>query len=311
MKARLRHICLAILCSGLGTGFGVATPVVAGEGLSSGAVLMPTSVASAASGMITTPDELPAMPRPEWAMSRPQARLETLPQTRWQGRRGSDMWTRAALGALKTHGKPLVNTVPRDIANWCPAYPMASAADRRAFWVGLMSTLAKHESTYRPDAVGGGGKWYGLLQILPATARGYGCQARSGGALKNGALNLACATRIMAVTVPRDGVVSAGMRGVAADWGPFHSRAKREDMKRWMRKQPYCVGLTQRPKARPAHFGAQIAAAVAQEAASARPNARPNARPEDLAAVVKVASVTGASEDEIATIPEKEAAGRN
>ena len=109
----------------------------------------------------------------------------------------------------------------------------------------------------------------------------------------------------------RDGVVSAGMRGVAADWGPFHSRAKREDMKRWMRKQPYCVGLTQRPKARPAHFGAQIAAAAAEEAASTRPNARPNPRPEDLAAVVKVASVTGASEDEIATIPEKEAAGRN
>ncbi|MFU1477155.1 transglycosylase SLT domain-containing protein [Roseovarius sp. C7] len=302
MRPILRHISLTILCAGLWAG----PPAVAGNGLGSGAALLPasaSSISSAASGVVnsglaTLPgemqdgmaDDLAVTPRPEWAMSRPQARLETLPQTRWQGRRGSDMWTRAALGALKTHGKRLVNTVPADIGNWCPAYPVASPEDRRAFWVGLMSTLAKHESTYRPDAVGGGGKWYGLLQILPATARGYGCQARSGGALKNGALNLSCATRIMAVTVPRDGVVSRGMRGVAADWGPFHSRAKREDMKRWMRKQPYCVGLTQRPKARPAGIGP----------------ARPVARPKDLATVMTVASVP---QDDLVAIPEKEAAG--
>ena len=61
------------------------------------------------------------------------------------------------------------------------------------------------------------------------------------------------ALRIMAVTVPRDGVVSAGMRGVAADWGPFHSRTKRTDMMKWTRAQPYCAGLARslRPVARP------------------------------------------------------------
>jgi hypothetical protein len=39
----------------------------------------------------------------------------------------------------------------------------------------------------------------------------------------------------MGETVPRDGVVSRGMRGVAADWGPFHSSRKREDMRQWLR----------------------------------------------------------------------------
>ncbi len=159
----------------------------------------------------------------------------------------------AIVQSLRSHAKVLPETVPRDIAQWCPAYPTASRAGREAFWVGLVSTLAKHESTYRPTAVGGGGLWYGLVQILPGTARGYGCKARSGEALKDPEDNLTCAMRIMAVTVPRDQVISAGMRGVAADWGPFHSRKKREDMRAYMLNQSYCQGMTKslRPVARP------------------------------------------------------------
>ena len=70
---------------------------------------------------------------------------------------------------------------------------------RRAFWVGMMSALSKHESTYNTRAVGGGDLWYGLLQIYPDTARRYGCRARKGEALNNPVENLSCAARIMAV----------------------------------------------------------------------------------------------------------------
>lgn len=176
-----------------------------------------------------------------------------MPDLRWDHVDGSDRWTQAAMRALATHGDPLVDMVPRDIAEWCPAYPEADDWTRQAFWAGLLSTLSKHESTYRPNAVGGGGLWYGLVQILPATARGYGCEADTGAELKDGALNMACAVRIMATTVPRDGVVARGMRGVAADWGPFHSRAKREDMRAWVAAQPFCNGLyaSMRPVQRP------------------------------------------------------------
>ena len=175
------------------------------------------------------------------AATRPVARIAALPQTRWTHRAGHKQWTRGAMQALRTHAAPLAAHVPRDIANWCPSYPSAALEDRRAFWVGFMSALAKYESTYRADAVGGGGKWYGLLQILPATARGYKCRVGTGAALKDGAANLSCAARIMAVTVPRDGVIYApGGKGVAADWGPMRSRAKRADMAGWLRAQPYC-----------------------------------------------------------------------
>ncbi|WP_338550651.1 lytic transglycosylase domain-containing protein [Roseovarius phycicola] len=182
----------------------------------------------------------------------PPAREANLPRTRWETISGTALWTRISLAALKNHGEPLAAMVPGDIADWCPAYPTSTPKARRAFWVGFVSTLVKHESTFRPYAVGGGGRWFGLTQISPSTARLYGCSARSGSALKDPVANLSCAIRIMAKTVPRDGVVSRGMRGVAADWGPLHSRKKRNDMMAWTKRQPYCKPLNAvRPRLRP------------------------------------------------------------
>ncbi|MCT4608055.1 MAG: lytic transglycosylase domain-containing protein [Pelagimonas sp.] len=184
---------------------------------------------------------------------RPVKRSLTIPPARWDNKRGSRSWSMAILTSLRGPARNLTDIVPRDIANYCPAYPTATQDQRAAFWVGLVSSLAWHESTHRPTAVGGGGRWYGLVQIYPDTARRYGCSARTGAALKDPEDNLSCAMRIMAVTVGRDQVISQGMRGVAADWGPFHSRRKREDMMQWTKSQPYCQGLSQslRPVARP------------------------------------------------------------
>ncbi|MDU8944895.1 transglycosylase SLT domain-containing protein [Ovoidimarina sediminis] len=159
---------------------------------------------------------------------------------RWDHLPRGETWTRAALEALDGPGQTLALTTPSDIDVWCPGYETASIDGRKAFWVGLVSALAKHESTWRPEVSGGEGRWHGLLQISPGTARGYGCAATDASALKNGAANLRCGLRIMAVTVPRDGVVSRGGRGVAADWGPFHQANKREDMIAWTRQLPSC-----------------------------------------------------------------------
>ena len=163
------------------------------------------------------------------------------PAMRWDHRPEARQWTDTAMSAVMVGaGQPLISVVPRDSATWCPSYPSNTKAERGLFWVGLLSAMAKHESTWNPAAVGGGGQWFGLVQISPATARGYGCAATSGEALKDGSANLSCAIRIMAHTVPRDGVVAENMRGVAADWGPFHSAAKRAEMAAWTSSQSYC-----------------------------------------------------------------------
>ncbi|WP_417719993.1 transglycosylase SLT domain-containing protein [Salipiger sp.] len=229
---------------------------------------------------------------------RPVARRVTIPKARWGTKGGRNAWSMTVLSSLRGHASRLPDTVPADIATWCPAYPSASRENREAFWLGLVSALAKHESTYRPTAVGGGGLWYGLLQILPSTARSYGCQADSASDLKDPRLNLSCGLRIMARTVARDGVVSRNMRGVAADWGPFHSRQKREDMIAWTRAQDYCTGMSRslRPVARP---GTMDAPQLLAAGPTHRPAARPSSEIASAVPAVPSARVTALYGSEI------------
>lgn len=240
------------------------------------AILITLLAAQASANPVHTPLE-PSVPEAGAALPktselavkaslRPVARSLEIPEARWDDTTGQKSWTLAVVKSLRTHADVLPEIVPRDIAEYCPAYPHAPREMREAFWVGLISSLAWHESTHRPHAVGGGGLWYGLTQILPSTARLYKCKARSGSDLKDPEDNLSCALRIMSKTVARDRVISAGMRGVAADWGPFHSSRKRQDMKEWTRNQPYCSGLysSLRPVARPPVLDAEPVRPVAR-----------------------------------------------
>ncbi len=216
------------------------------------------AVALAAFRVVPRPDHMIRYPvRIETATPRirPQARDQFVPRTRWDANGGSKIWTRTAMAAVGAEGAGLDSVIPRDIATWCPAYAENSPELRSAFWVGMMSALSKHESTYNPRAVGGGGRWFGLLQIFPDTARRYGCRATTGEGLKNPVDNLSCAARIMAVTVKRDRAVAlrdSRWRGVAADWGPMTKPSKISEMSNWTARQSYCQPVRHtRPQARP------------------------------------------------------------
>jgi hypothetical protein len=167
--------------------------------------------------------------------------VAALPLMRWDHRPEADQWTQSTLLAVAQYDSALAGSVPADVAQWCPGYETATLAERRAFWVAMFSTLAKFESTWNPAAAGGGGQWIGLTQISPATARQYGCEAQSSAALKNGSANLACAVRIAATQVGRDGLVAGGgNRGMGRDWAPFRAASKRADMANWVSDQAYC-----------------------------------------------------------------------
>lgn len=164
------------------------------------------------------------------------------PPMQWDHHPEGADWTESTLVAVSTKDPQLSERVPADIETWCPGYTDASVEERRAFWTGLLSAVAKYESTWNEKASGGGGRWIGLMQISPQTARSNGCAARSAGALKDGAGNLACAVEILARDVARDGVVAgSGNRGVGRQWSPFRKASKRADMAAWTRAQPYCI----------------------------------------------------------------------
>lgn len=164
-----------------------------------------------------------------------------LPAMRWDHRPEAAEWTSRSLAAIARHDAALAAQVPGDIRAWCPAYETNGIAERRAFWVGLMSAVAKYESSWNPKASGGGGRYIGLMQISPKSARNYGCTATSAGALKDGAANLECAAELVAYHVARDGQVAGkGNRGIGRDWMPLRKSSKRAEIAAWTSAQSYC-----------------------------------------------------------------------
>ncbi|HEY6918047.1 MAG TPA: transglycosylase SLT domain-containing protein [Tabrizicola sp.] len=163
------------------------------------------------------------------------------PPMQWDHHPEGEEWTESTLTALSTKDQVLSEKVPADIQTWCPGYQDASVEERRAFWAGLLSAVAKYESTWNERASGGGGRWIGLMQIDPRSARNYGCEATSVGALKDGEANLECAVEIMSTQVAKDGLVAGGgNRGIGRDWAPLRSSEKRSAMAAWTSQQPYC-----------------------------------------------------------------------
>ena len=175
--------------------------------------------------------------------TQPDVQSAAAPAMGWDHRPEAKEWTTSTMAAVAEQDDLLAEQVPQDIAVFCPNYVKAALEDRRAFWAGLLSATAKHESTWNPLASGGGGRWIGVMQIAPGTARNYGCDATSTAELKDGAANLECAVGIMAVQVGRDDLVAGGgNRGIGRDWAPFRSASKRADIAGWTRTQDYCQG---------------------------------------------------------------------
>ncbi len=166
-----------------------------------------------------------------------------LPAMRWDHQPQAAEWTTRGLLAVAARDDVLAGRVPGDIETWCPRYEAASLPQRRAFWVGLLSAVAKYESSWNPRASGSGGRYIGLMQISPRSARNYGCEVSSVAGLKDGGANLECAVKLLAYQVERDGVVAGnGKRGIGRDWMPLRKSAKRAEMAKWTRSQAYCAG---------------------------------------------------------------------
>ena len=168
-------------------------------------------------------------------------KIAPLPAMVWDHAPQGSEWTKEALLQVADHDGELTSIVPDDIDVYCPGYAKASKDERRAFWVGLLSATAKYESGFNQAAVGGKGRYVGLMQISLSTARLYACDATSAADLKDGAANLSCAVDIVAPHIAADGMVAGkGNQGIARDWGPWQSAKNRATMAKWTRAQDYC-----------------------------------------------------------------------
>lgn len=171
-----------------------------------------------------------------------RAPLPDVPPMRWDHRPEAALWTTGTMEAVVETAPALRDRVPADIGAFCPGFAEATAEERAAFWTALFSGLARYESTWNPELAAGGGRYRGLMQISPATARHHGCD---GADLYDGAENLACAVRIANAAVARDGVVIGApgdWGGVARDWPPMRRAEVRQYVAEFTRAQPWCQG---------------------------------------------------------------------
>lgn len=171
----------------------------------------------------------------------PRAEVGSDVPARWNHRPEAAAWNTATMRALQTHGASMLTQVPRDAETFCPGYAQASPAERAGVYVALLSGLARYESSWNPRAAGGGGRYQGLMQISPATARFHRCDLPAEG-LYDGAANLACAVRIASAAVTRDGVIASGRGGIAADWPPLRDATRRAEVAGFTRSLPQCQG---------------------------------------------------------------------
>jgi hypothetical protein len=141
--------------------------------------------------------------------------------------RGAE-WTAHVRGALADFGGPLLEAVPSDRAEYCPGFDAQTPLEREAFYVGLISRMARFESGFDPDtsfqesftnSQGERVVSRGLLQLSHESANGYpNCRPVEDQELHDPATNLRCAVAILTRLVPRDATIGSGRAGGAAYW---------------------------------------------------------------------------------------------
>ena len=170
------------------------------------------------------------------------------PAARWGAANGRVAWTAAALEEVREAGSGLwrAGFTPSDIEAFCPGYAGKGQADRQAFWVGLLSSMAKWETGgYSPTAAyreANGELSIGLLQLSITDRRV--CPWIDETTIRQAEPNVRCGIRILARDVGRDGIIAQGTdkisaRGAARYWGPMRT-AKRADVAAWTASQTYC-----------------------------------------------------------------------
>ena len=185
----------------------------------------------------------------------------------WSAKAESDEWTSFTLAAIDEIGSALLVSEPSDIDTFCPAYVDRDQDGRRAFWVSLLSAMARLESNFDP-AVSYNEKENctypgckdefttqdgrpvvsrGLLQLSQESANGYrNCSVpiTNEELLHDPKVNLRCAVAIMARWVEADGKISQTeppWLGGARYWSVLRRQNKVDTISAFTRSTSNCT----------------------------------------------------------------------
>jgi hypothetical protein len=145
-------------------------------------------------------------------------------------------WTAHVNRELESLGASLLNTVPADVAVFCPNYTNLSNNQRIQYWTFLLSSMVQFESSFdtsaqmTEDFTDNSGQRVvsrGLLQISLESGNGYGCGFTSGDELHDPFKNLSCGIKILNHWMAQDGRIAGRLgtawRGGARYWAVLRS----------------------------------------------------------------------------------------
>lgn len=170
---------------------------------------------------------------------------------------GADL-TRITLHELNFLPDQFYAKVPRDVRDWCPAFRQQTLQGRKAFYLGLISGIARYETDFRANVKyleASGHYSRGLLQLgqlaLSYYPQEYRCDA-SGDPRQLHDLqeNISCGVMLISHWVNRDGYIAApGNRGdgdaryfgAARYWSTLRDVGRgRDDIRAFTRRLPVC-----------------------------------------------------------------------
>ena len=163
----------------------------------------------------------------------------------WGNRKRGKAWSAETLRLIES--AKLFNVVPTDIDSFCPNYRNADQKTRSAFWLMLISAMAKKESgldtaaLYVEPFMNRDSEYVvgrGLLQVAMDDKEANGCRIRDTLDLFHAKVNLACGIHILNKLVRKDLRIGSyrgekNGRGIARYWSVLRFS---NPAQRWIRR---------------------------------------------------------------------------
>lgn len=166
-----------------------------------------------------------AAPRPTQPVAAVPAPVKYMAD--WDSQSQGDLWTEYVFKALNELGAPLLAiSEVGDAKEYCPRFASLTEAERRQFYIMLISSMARFESGFKPELKyqesfkDSDGRYIisrGLTQMSIESANGYGCKIARAEDLHDPETNLRCTVRVLAKWIPQDKMI--GSYGISPKTG--------------------------------------------------------------------------------------------
>ena len=187
------------------------------------------------------------------SLGKDKAPESTISRWRHAGLDDADLWETKTREAILKYGHYLLEVIPVDILDFCPAYAGFSFEKKTQFWIFMLSAISEFESGHRPELeyrerfrnkFGEHVRSRGLLQLSRESVIGYGCEFSSECDLHDPVMNLECGVIILNRWIGKDrritGRYNRGWRGGARYWSILRDDSKLRQIKIWTQESGFC-----------------------------------------------------------------------